>query len=130
MIPARSKLQWERRTLPEESSESLKNELMRVIAAVANFQGHHQVTGRESFVRHPYRIPEDANIVKKLKAASPNSQFTGLSFWADSALCGLAGIPSVLFGPLGHGAHAADEWVSLKSLVKVYDVLKQVILTF
>ena len=129
MIPARSKLQWERRTLPEESPERLKNEFKRVIAAVANFQGQHQVSGRESFVRQAYRVPEDADIVKKLKAASPNSQFTGLSFWADSALSGLAGIPSVLFGPVGHGAHAVDEWVSLKSLVEVYNVLKQVILT-
>ena len=129
MIPSKSKLQWERRTLPEESPEGLKNELKRVMAAVENFQGNHQVNGRESFVRHPYRVPEDAEIVKKLKAASPRSQFTGLSFWADSALSGLAGIPSVLFGPVGHGAHAVDEWVSLKSLVRVYEVLMQVIRT-
>ena len=128
MIPAKSKLQWERRTLPRESPESPKSELNRIVAAVENFQGNHQVIGRESFVRPPYRISEDADIVKKLKAASPKSQFTGLSFWADSALSGLAGIPSVLFGPGGHGAHAVDEWVSLKSLVQVYEVLSRVIL--
>jgi di/tripeptidase len=40
---------------------------------------------------------------------------------------GLAGIPSVLFGPAGHGAHATDEWVSCRSLLKVGDVLKTVI---
>jgi acetylornithine deacetylase len=51
----------------------------------------------------------------------------GLSFWADSALAAQAGIPSVLFGPVGHGAHAVDEWVSLKSLVRVYEVLKKLI---
>jgi len=128
MIPAKSKLQWERRTLPRESPESLKNELNRIVASVENFQGNHQVIGRERFVRPPYRISEDADVVKKLKTASPKSQFTGLSFWADSALSGLAGIPSVLFGPGGHGAHAVDEWVSLKSLVQVYEVLNRVIL--
>jgi acetylornithine deacetylase len=128
MIPAKSKLQWERRTLPRESPESPKSELNRIVAAVENFQGNHQVIGRESFVRPPYRISEDADIVKKLKAASPKSHITGLSFWADSALSGLAGIPSVLFGPGGHGAHAVDEWVSLKSLVQVYEVLSRVIL--
>jgi acetylornithine deacetylase/succinyl-diaminopimelate desuccinylase-like protein len=63
-----------------------------------------------------------------LQKYSPESKPVGLSFWADSALSGVAGIPSVLFGPVGHGAHAVDEWVSLKSLIRVYGVLKKVIL--
>jgi acetylornithine deacetylase/succinyl-diaminopimelate desuccinylase-like protein len=42
---------------------------------------------------------------------------------------GLAGIPSVLYGPVGHGAHAVDEWVSLKSLARVGTVLSQVVET-
>jgi len=36
----------------------------------------------------------------------------------------------VLFGPIGHGAHAIDEWVSLKSLVRVYEVLKTLIASY
>ena len=48
----------------------------------------------------------------------------------DSALAGEAGIPSVLFGPIGHGAHAVDEWVSLKSLLKVYETLKRLVMDF
>jgi len=58
------------------------------------------------------------------------SKHIGLSFWADSALSGTAEIPSVLFGPVGHGAHAVDEWVSLKSLISVYEILKKVVLDF
>jgi acetylornithine deacetylase/succinyl-diaminopimelate desuccinylase-like protein len=42
----------------------------------------------------------------------------------------MAEIPAVLFGPVGHGAHAVDEWVSLKSLVQVYTILKKVIYSF
>jgi len=57
------------------------------------------------------------------------SKWVGLSFWADSGLMGLAGVPSVLFGPIGHGAHAVDEWVSWKSLINVYEVLKKVFST-
>ena len=30
----------------------------------------------------------------------------------------------------GHGVHTVDEWVSLKSLVRVYDVLKELIAAF
>jgi acetylornithine deacetylase len=37
----------------------------------------------------------------------------GASFWADSAFIAAAGIPTVLFGPRGEGAHASEEWVSL-----------------
>jgi acetylornithine deacetylase/succinyl-diaminopimelate desuccinylase-like protein len=65
-----------------------------------------------------------------LQKATPQSSLTGLSFWTDAALAGKAGIPSVLFGPIGHGAHAVDEWVSLNSLLKVYETLKRLILDF
>ena len=54
----------------------------------------------------------------------------GLSFWSDMALFGHAGIPSILYGPVGHGAHAVDEWVSLKSLVRVYETLKGLIAAY
>jgi len=90
----------------------------------------HTVKGREFFVRPPYRVPDDAEVFKRLQKATPQSRLVGLSFWADSALAGAMGIPSVLFGPTGHGAHAIDEWVSLKSLLNVYEILKKLILDF
>jgi acetylornithine deacetylase len=34
----------------------------------------------------------------------------------DSALLSTAGIPTVIFGPDGEGAHAASEWVDLESV--------------
>jgi acetylornithine deacetylase len=37
----------------------------------------------------------------------------GASYWADSAFVSTAGIPTVLFGPGGDGAHATEEWVSI-----------------
>jgi acetylornithine deacetylase len=129
-IPSRSSLRWERRTLPGESKESLMRELDRVIRAVQNYPGNHKVSGREVFFRPPYRVPEDAEILNRLQQVSPQSKQIGLSFWSDSALTGLRGIPSVIFGPTGHGAHAKDEWVSLKSLVRVYETLKKMIMSF
>ncbi len=129
-IPSQSRLKWERRTLPEEAKEDLSLELNRVIQAVENHPGNHKVKGREIFVRIPYRVSDDAEVVNQLHRVSPHSKKIGLSFWSDSALSGLAGIPSALFGPMGHGAHAVDEWVSLKSLVRVYEVIKNLIMTF
>ena len=130
VIPSCSHLQWERRTLPGESQQDLDLEFERTVRAVANHPGSHEVKGRILFMRPSYRVPDDADILSRLHKASPQSSSVGLSFWADSALTGKAGIPSVLFGPIGHGAHAVDEWVSLNSLLKIYDTLKRLILDF
>lgn len=127
VIPSRLLFRWERRTLPGETQSELNRELERMAEAVRNHPGGHTVKGRELFVRLPHSVPDDAEILKRLQKASPQSRKVGLSFWADSALGAQAHIPSVLFGPIGHGAHAADEWVSLKSLIRVYDVLKKLI---
>jgi len=127
VIPSQSRLRWERRTLPGESQQQLNQELERMVQAAKNHPGNHEVKARELFVRSPHRVPDDAIVLKRLQKASPQSGQVGLSFWADSALGSQAGIPSVLFGPIGHGAHAVDEWVSLNSLVRVYEVLKRLI---
>jgi acetylornithine deacetylase len=39
----------------------------------------------------------------------------GASYWADSGLIAAAGIPTVLYGPIGEGAHAVEERVSVRS---------------
>jgi acetylornithine deacetylase len=127
VIPARALLQWERRTLPDEDPQDVDRELDRVAAAVQQLPGGHRVTGRKIFSRPPYQAPAEAEIIARLRHALPAAPLTGLSFWADSALMGLAGVPSVLFGPMGHGAHAVDEWVSLKSVITVYEVLRKVV---
>ena len=127
VIPAKSSLRWERRTLPGENDEDIERELKRVMQAVDALPGGHKIDGKTLFVRPPYQIDESSELVNRLKSETPQSRCIGLSFWADSALGGMAGIPSVLYGPIGHGAHAIDEWVSLSSLLRVYDVIRQLI---
>ena len=127
VIPSHGRLSWERRTLPGESQADLNRELERILHAVRNHPGGHKANARALFVRQPHSVPNDAWILARLQKALPGVPVVGLSFWADSALAAQAGIPSVLFGPTGHGAHAVDEWVSLKSLARVYAVLKNLI---
>ena len=45
------------------------------------------------------------------------AELAGASYWADAAFIAAAGIPTVLFGPDGDGAHAAVEWVSIPGTV-------------
>ena len=129
VIAASAKLNWERRTLPGESQEKLDEELKRVITSVKSSPGNHQVRGKQIYSRPPNEADDDP-IIQALQKAAGNQSYSGMSYWADSALASQAGIPSVLFGPAGHGAHAVDEWVSLASLVNCYESMKRFILDF
>jgi acetylornithine deacetylase len=48
-----------------------------------------------------------------------------MSYWADSAFLSTAGIPTVLYGPEGEGAHADIEWVSRSGTSIATTVLTQ-----
>ena len=41
---------------------------------------------------------------------------SGATYWMDAALIAAAGIDTVVFGPGGGGAHAAEEWADLATL--------------
>ena len=109
VIAAGSRLDWERRILPGESEADLENEFNRIISSAGAHTEDHTVKAKKLFSRPPLETPESAEIVKRFRNASPDSQLTGMSYWADSALAAAAGIPAVLFGPIGHGAHATDD---------------------
>ena len=51
--------------------------------------------------------------------------YAGSAGWMDAALLAAAGIPTVVYGPGGSGAHAAVEWVELDDL----EVLRRVLLS-
>jgi acetylornithine deacetylase len=48
----------------------------------------------------------------------------------DSAILAGAGIPTVIFGPAGAGAHETLEWVDLASVERCADVLTAVAADF
>lgn len=54
----------------------------------------------------------------------------GDPWWTDAGLIAAAGMPVVLLGPVGAGAHADEEWVSIDSLRTLVDVLEGVIRAF
>jgi acetylornithine deacetylase len=47
----------------------------------------------------------------------------GEPWWTDCALLADAGIETVMIGPSGAGAHAADEWVDVGSVLTLTDIL-------
>lgn len=126
-IPDECVITLERRTLPGESAASVLSEVQAAVArAVRGLDG---ITATVQVIqhRHPFEIDADHHLVSTLNAAAracgADTQPVGISFWADSALIAETGIPTVLFGPSGEGAHAEVEWVSVSSTVTLTQVL-------
>jgi acetylornithine deacetylase len=119
------RLKVERRTLPGESLEQVERELREVVSDA----------GEEAdidcfFDRTPLVCPPDAPIARCVRDAArevTGSEPTnaGVGYWADSAVFSAAGIPTLLYGPSGEGAHGAIEWVDLDSVVRCAKVLTE-----
>lgn len=119
--PERCILSVERRTLPAETPESAEAELVQIIDDIQRSDSAFRAVVRREINRSPLETREDADIVRVLQAASMEVlkrtlPIAGVQFWTDAALLSAAGIPSVLFGPAGGGAHAVEEWVDLASV--------------
>jgi acetylornithine deacetylase len=106
--PDRCVLRAERRTLPGETQADVEAEARDLLGAV---EGSAKVT----FFREPFEVAEDAEIARLVSSSADRPEVIGVPFWADSALLAGAGIPTVVYGPAGEGAHAAVEWVDLAS---------------
>ena len=68
---------------------------------------------REPFRAEGHEALWEAMDEAALEVLGTHLEAAGLNAWADSGLTQLAGIPTVMFGPLGGNFHAPDEWVSI-----------------
>jgi acetylornithine deacetylase len=123
--PERCRLQLERRTLPGETVEMVEAELSELLDAIEDAE----LT--TTLVREPFEVDPDAAILRAaINALGPETPIIGVPYWADSAIFSAAGIPTVIFGPGGEGAHAAVEWVDLAQLDRCVEALDSVIASF
>jgi acetylornithine deacetylase len=120
--PDQCVLSMERRTLPGETPEKVEAELLGIVEKIQRSDPSFQAVVRRGIGRAPLETPEDAGIVRTVQAAAGKVlkrplPIAGVPFWTDAALLSAAGIPSVLLGPSGGGAHADEEWVDLSSVM-------------
>ena len=113
--PERCLVQGERRTLPGESDDAIAAE----VAALADGV---DASTRLVFSRPPLETDPAHELVEAVARSSGVSSLEGVGFWTDGALLAAAGVPTVVFGPRGTGAHAAEEWVEVDSLVRCTEV--------
>jgi acetylornithine deacetylase len=112
--PARCLLTGERRTIPGETREQVELELRGIAGEAAV---------RLGVDREPFAAPPGHPFAELVARIAGVAEPVGVPFWTDAALIAAAGIPTVLFGPVGEGAHADVEWVDLASLERVRDVV-------
>ncbi len=115
--PARCVIGLERRTLPGETVADVEAELESLLERCRTADPDLRVERRTLLAREPFEVPPTAEIVAEVSAAAVLNGVTpsieGASYWADSGYIAAAGIPTVLFGPSGAGAHETEEWVGI-----------------
>jgi acetylornithine deacetylase len=121
--PSRCILRGERRTLPGEPQVEVEREVRQLLA---DLEGSARVT----FFREPFEVEEDEEIVSLVSRHAGDPEVIGVPYWADSALFAAAGIPTVVFGPKGEGAHAAVEWVDVASAQRCAEIYTAVAAEF
>lgn len=126
--PARCVVGLERRTLPGETAGEVEAELAELLDRCRAADPALIAEQRTLLVRRPFEIDAEAELVAVVRDAAAEvlgapPALGGASFWADAAFVAAAGIPTVMFGPGGEGAHADEEWVSLADTAAVARVL-------
>jgi acetylornithine deacetylase len=135
MYAASSKLQIERRTIPGETEAQVVSEIQTIIDRLAKADASFNATVKVLLVRDSMEVQADAPIVQALTRAATDllvkqPPYVGRPFWMDSALTSSAGIPTVVMGPLGTGAHAKEEWVDLGSVEEMAMIYANTVLNF
>jgi acetylornithine deacetylase len=132
--PERCSVSVERRTVPGETVDEAEDQIRTVLRWTAE-QNEAKLCFRTTLSRDPFEVRQNEPIVSLLRSraasyrgAEPRTY--GDTPWMDSALTSAAGIPTVVFGPGGAGAHAVVEWSNLDEVAGAIDILSAVIADF
>lgn len=133
--PDYCKIKLERRNLPGEDRNQVTEEMHALMQNLRQQDDQFNADFDVFFLRPAYEISPDQPIVQTVSRAFESichraAKFEGMWGWLDSAILGRAGIPTVIFGPSGVGAHAAVEYVDVQSVITTTHVLVQSIINF
>lgn len=133
--PERCVLQVERRTVPGETPEQVEAEFRMLLDEIHALDATFVASMRTTLVRGPFEVAEDAAIVQAVHRQATEllgyaPEIVGDTPWMDAALLAAAGIPTVVFGPGGAGAHAVVEWADLAQVKRCSDILLKTIQAF
>jgi acetylornithine deacetylase len=113
--PASCLLTGERRTIPGESLELVRDETDALLGDVPG-------AVRLGLSRPPFELARDHPFVHLVSRCAAAPEIVGVPYWADSGLLAESGIPTVLYGPRAGGLHADEEWVDVASAERCLEV--------
>jgi acetylornithine deacetylase/succinyl-diaminopimelate desuccinylase-like protein len=133
--PSRCVLGIEIGTQPGEHLSDRVRDIETIFAEVRevhpSFRGEVEV----KLDREPFRAEGHEALQTALDAAATDVlgrplEPVGLNAWADSGLMQGAGIPTLMFGPLGANFHAPDEWISITETVQAVAIVEGAVRRF
>jgi len=108
--------------------QDVERELQELLALARAADPRLETRLHMGLVRAPFEVDPAAAIVAGVRAAAARTlgaepEIVGHSAWMDAAFISAAGIPTVVFGPSGEGAHAVEEHVELESVEQVAEIV-------
>ena len=126
----------ERRFLPDQSPDDVERELRRALGSLLDAPGPDmaRATLTRLVARGGFEAPEDSPIVEVVArhtdATAGPAVRRGEPFWTDAGLYAEAGIPCLVIGVDGGGAHAEEEWATIDSIRQLTEILRRSIEEF
>jgi acetylornithine deacetylase/succinyl-diaminopimelate desuccinylase-like protein len=129
--PANCLITLERRTLVGETASSVENEIRELLenikAGVEDFEFDVKATAS----RPAFESSRDGAFCRLVceevgAAMGTTPTISPEPYWTDCALLAAEGIPSLLWGPIGEGLHAKEEWADVESIRTVSNALTSI----
>ncbi|KAI9933563.1 hypothetical protein ASPWEDRAFT_43396 [Aspergillus wentii DTO 134E9] len=126
--PANCTITIEFRTVPCQTQQSILDDMNTLLADISKENPRFRYAApRVTMSRPTQKLPFDhplaqraADIATPVFGSRPSVK--SQAFWCDAALLGEVGVPSIVFGPAGHGLHAKEEYVDVESLRQMEQV--------
>ncbi len=120
---AECRLEIERRTLPNETNDVAFREIVDVIHECDPEADVRMLLTRDPMVTRPDAAVANATREAIRQVTGAAARETGVAYWMDAAIFSAAGMDTVNYGPTGAGAHEAEEWVEIQSVIDCARVL-------
>ncbi len=117
----------ERRVDPRESVRAVFERMQTELAPLVDDSVYWDV--REPFLTGPSEpIVSALSTAAHRRGCAPRPRV--LSAWTEAGIIAAAGVPTVVFGPGGGGAHSSDEWVAIDQVAAAAAVLTDTAIEF
>jgi acetylornithine deacetylase len=125
----------ESRTLPGDTPDSVEAELREVLDTIASTTPDFRYELKRIVARNAFEAvpgwPSVEGVASSGESVTGSPLPTrGEPFWTDAGLIHDAGIPCLLIGVDGGGAHADTEWATTGSIEQLTDILEGAIRSF